>query len=143
MCNNNDNNVTSNNNCECLAEILNLIVRLQRREEPHKDMEGCEKPFLGPCPSFNCFNTRPVNFYTCCNSTLWTLPYTLNGMEGTSSVFRVENVDDCCCTCRVLANNPDTTQTDTPYVATDSFFTIKLTCVGALKCLRDTYVACV
>ena len=142
MCNNN-NNVTPTNDCGCLTEILELIVSLQRREDPAREMEGCDKPFLGPCPSIACFNTRPVTFYTCCTTTPWTIPYTLNGVDGSSSVFRVENVDDCCCTCRVLALNPDSTQLDVPYVATDSFFTINLNCVGALKCLRDTYVPCI
>ncbi len=141
MCN--DNNMTTNTNCDCLRDILKVILRLQRREEKEADIEGCEKPFLGPCPSVSCFNTRPVNFYTCATAELWTLPFTLNGTTGTSSVFRVENLDDCCCTCRILAPNPDCSQTDAPFVATESFFTINLNCVGALKCLPDTFVPCI
>lgn len=142
MCN--DNNVTKNSNCECLQDILQVILRLQRREDKREDFGGCDKPFLGPCPSIACFNTRPVQFYTCCSGTLWEFPYTLDGVMGTSTVFRVENLDECCCTCRILAPNPDTTEITTiPYVATDSFFTISLNCVGALKCLRDTFVPCI
>lgn len=141
MCN--ENNVTSSNSCECLRNILKVILKLQERQEKSTELEGCEKPFLGPCPSISCFNTRPVNFYTCCSGEQWILPYTLNGTAGISGVFRVENLDECCCTCRILALNPDTTDTSIPYVATDSFFTINLNCVGALKCLTDTFVPCI
>lgn len=140
----NDNNVSRESNCECLRDILKVILRLQRREEKEEDMEGCDKPFLGPCPRISCFNTRPIQFYTCCSGTPWEFPFTLDDMTGTSSVFRVENLDECCCTCRILTTNPDQTERcNTPFVATDSFFTINLNCVGALKCLRDTFVPCI
>ena len=86
--------------------------------------------------------------YTCCgNGTPWSMPTTKEnvtcGDEGVtcSNVFRVEKVDGCCATFRVLANNPDTTEAGTmPYVATNSFFTMNLDCVCALKCLNDTTV---
>ena len=81
------------------------------------------------------------SLYRCSDGELWTLPYTLNGQTGTTSVFRVENVEGYCATCRCLAPNPETTS-DTPYVGTDSFFTINLNCVGALTCLADTYIGC-
>ena len=70
------------------------------------------------------------------------MPYTLNDNEGTSSVFRVEAVDGCCATCRVLAVNPDQ-ESSYPYVSTNSFFTINLNCISCLKCLDDTYIACI
>ena len=67
------------------------------------------------------------------------------GSEGVvcSSVFRVEKIDGCCATFRVLANNPDTSETALPYVATNSFFTMNLSCVCALRCLPDTFVECI
>lgn len=136
-------NNTNNENC-CLANILELIVKLQNRTEKFDCLgDGCDRPFLGPTPSTICYNTRPVNFYRCCDGELWTLPYTLNGTTGTSSVFRCEHVEGCCATCRILAPNPDTTTVATsPYIATESFFTINLNCVGALSCLPDTFIAC-
>ena len=70
------------------------------------------------------------------------MPYTLNGTDDTSSVFRVEAQEGCCCTCRVLAPNPDT-ESPNPYVATNSFFTVNLDCLGAIKCLDDTFVSCI
>ena len=65
----------------------------------------------------------------------------LNGETGTSQIFRVEALDECCCKCRVLAPNPDTTTVATyPYVATNDFFTINLNCLCAIKCLGDVHV---
>lgn len=138
-------NTPNNTSCGCLGDILEVILKLQRRGEKLDEVaDGCDKPFLGPCPSVNCYNTRPVTFYRCCDGGQWIMPYTLNDTASTSGVFRVENLDGCCCTCRVLAPNPDSAAAETvPYVTTDSFFTINLECVGAIKCLADTYVACV
>lgn len=60
----------------------------------------------------------------------------------TSTVFRLEKLDDNCATCRVLATNPDDTSSY-PFVTTNSFFTINLNCVCVLRCLDDTFVDCV
>lgn len=61
-----------------------------------------------------------------------------------SNVFRIEKLDGCCATFRVLAPNTDTTEVTTiPYVATNSFFTMDLNCVCALRCLQDTFVECI
>ena len=126
------------NTCEnCLSDILEVIIKLQRRGQKFDDIkEGCDKPFLGPCPSICTYNTRPIRLFRCCDGGLWTLPYGTDGL--TSSVFRAENLDGCCLTCRILA--PSTTGSTEPYVATNQFFTINLNCVGALECLADTYV---
>lgn len=144
-CDNNKPTQVTNNACSCFGDILEIILKLQRRGERIDNIsEGCDKPFLGPCPNVNCYNTRPVTFYRCCDGGQWMMPYTLNGNHETSGVFRVENLDGCCCTCRVLAPNPDSQTADSlPYVATDSLFTINLNCIGALKCLPDTYIACI
>ena len=133
---------TNSNGC-CISNILEIIVKLQNRSEQFDCLNGgCDRPYLGPTPANTCYNTRPINLYRCGDGELWTLPYTLNGTAGTSSVFRCEQVDGCCCTCRVLAENPDTTAAETtPYVSTDSFFTFNLNCCGALTCLADTYIS--
>ena len=60
----------------------------------------------------------------------------------TSTVFRLEKLDDCCATFRVLAPNTETTSMF-PYEATNSFFTMNLNCVCALRCLPDTFVECI
>lgn len=132
-----------NKNCNCsFAKTLELILILQQKGENCDCPKGCSKPFLGPTPSGTCLNTRPITLYSCCNNTLWTIPFTLNGTTGTSSVFRIENLDDNCATFRVLAPNPETSEATTfPYVSTNDFFTINLDCIGALKCLEDTFVS--
>lgn len=132
MCGNNNNNIS------CLAQILEVILSLQQAENCENNT-GCARPYLG----FDCItlNTRPITITSCCTNAQWTMPYTLNGVSGTSTVFRIENLNDNCATFRVLAPNPDTaSQPTTPYVATEDFFTINLNCVGALKCLADTNV---
>lgn len=134
-----------NNSCSCFTDILCTIIKLQKQGQClDNTLMSCDRPFLGINSNSSVFNTRPISFFTCPNSTLWTMPYTLNGVDGTSTVFRCEAVEDCCCTCRVLAPNTDPATQDTmPYLATDSHFTINLNCVGALRCLADTFVACI
>ena len=130
-----------NNNCNCYYDTLKLIVNLQRQDSCLNQDSSCTRPFLGG-NSTTSYNTRPITFYSCCNNTIWTMPYTLNGTTGTSSVFRCEAVEGCCATCRVLAPNPDATST-LPYVATNNYFTMNLEKVGCISCLDDTYVACI
>ncbi len=126
-----------NNNCDSLREVLCTIVKIQKKGDCIEGViASCDRPFLGQTPN-SLYNTRPISFYTCPTNTLWTMPYTLNGTTGTSSVFRVEAVEDCCATLRVLAPGEE----EGSFVSTDSFFTINLNCVGVIQCLADTLVA--
>lgn len=144
MCNNND-------DCRCIADILNTINILQNNAECGDNcLDTCDRGFLGFPTSSIMFNTRPIMLYTCCgNGTPWSMPITKEdvvcGDEGVtcSNVFRIEKIDGCCATFRVLAENPETTQTAIPYIATNSFFTMNLNCCCALRCLNDTYVECI
>lgn len=143
MCPNENTNNNNNNQQCCIANILQVITTLQNKSDKFDCFpEGCDRPFLGPIPTTTCFNTRPIELYRCSDGELWNFPYTLNGTTGTSSVLRVENVEGCCCTCRVLAPNPESTADTLPFVGTDSFITLNLNCVGALRCLPDTYIGC-
>lgn len=131
------------NRC-CICNVLNVINILQNNVEKFDDIKNtCDRPFLGFNNANNSFvfNTRPVTLYTRDNSLL-SMPYTLLNEEGTSSVFRIEKVNGCCATLRVLAPNPDTGSI-LPYVATDSFFTINCNCICAIQCLADTFIGCV
>lgn len=148
MCNNSN----KDNDCRCINEILTVICILQKNaNNPESCLDTCDRGFLGNPTSALCLNTRPVMLYTCCsNGTPWSMPVTRDdvvcGDPGVvcSNVFRVEKVDGCCATFRVLADNPDTTQAALiPYVATNSFFTMNLDCVCCLRCLQDTYVDCI
>ena len=137
MCN--DSN--SNQSCNCIAEILKVINILQSEVCPGDScLETCTRAFFGPS-STAAFNTRPVTLYTC-NAAPVTMPVSNTpGETTTSNIFRVEKVDGECATFRVLAANTDpNTSATMPYVATNSFFTMNLDCVCALKCLNDTTV---
>ena len=127
------------NNNTCSTDILETILMLQQRSEQCDD-NSCSRPFLGPANNLICLNTRPISFYSCCNNTLWEMPYTLNGETSTSSVFRIENIDNNVATFRVLAPNTDPKSTF-PYLATNDFFTIKINCIGIMRCLGDTTVS--
>lgn len=128
-----------------MAEILTVINILQQNAECSGDccLDTCDRGFLGcSATTFRC-NTRPVMLYTCCgNGTPWAMPISKDPtVTTTSTVFRVEKIDGNCATFRVLAPNPDTTEaTLTPYVTTNSFFTMSLDCLCVLRCLQDTFV---
>lgn len=121
-----------------IRETLNLILTLQKNSCSTCEYEGCTKPFLGPSGTGICYNTRPITLYSCRTGELWTMPYTLNGETGTSSVFRIENIEGDCATFRVLI--PSGTGDETTYTLSSSFFTIDLSCVLAIQCLSDAYV---
>ena len=138
MCNDNNNR----NNCEsCIADILKVILLLQENVCGNDScLQTCDRGFLGQnCTTF--CNTRPIVLYTCgSNGTPLSLPISRDPLETTTSnVFRLEKLDNCCATCRVLAPNPDTTSLF-PFVSTNSFFTVDLNCVCIIRCLDDTYV---
>ena len=132
-----------NNQC-CLGKILKLIDRLQRSCQCEDIVDNtCVKPFLGTINNIECYNTRPITFYGCDNN-LISIEYTLTvdgtTETGTSSIFRVEKVEGCCCVVSILIPNPDTTITTRPYITTNQTATINLDCVCAIKCLNDTIV---
>ncbi len=119
--------------CRCIADILRNIICLQ--EKTRCDKGDCSKPYLGPNRCI-CFNTRPVMLFNC-NGTPWVFP---SGPNETSSVFRIEKLNDCCATFRVL--EPDR-ENNGQYFATCEFFTIDLKCVCAIKCLDDVEIVCI
>lgn len=139
MCNN------ENNTCEnCIADILKVILLLQQSVCKNDCcLETCDRGFLGQNSS-TFLNTRPIQLYTCSGgNTPLAMPISKSPTEtGTSTVFRLEKLDDCCATCRVLAPNTEVGSVF-PYEATNSFFTINLNCVCLLRCLEDTFVDCV
>jgi len=117
------------NNGSCLASLLENIILLQ---QTINNTIGCDQPILGSIAPIA--NTRPLNLYSCCNGTMWNMPYTIGDTTGTSTFFRVENVNDNCATFRILISNGDT------YTSTNNYFTVNLKCIGAIKCLTDTFV---
>lgn len=132
----------SSENCKCISEILNIINILQQNAEcGDACLDTCDRGFLGcSISSVNC-NTRPIMLYTCgSGSAPLVMPISKDPTETeTSNIFRVEKIDGCCATFRVLVQNTATTA-EYPYESTNSFFTINLNCVCVLRCLQDTYV---
>ena len=132
-------NSCSNKTCNCVGEVLKVICILQNEVCPGTScLETCTKAYFGPSESTE-FNTRPVTLYTC-NGTKLEMPISnLPGEATKSDVFRVEKINDCCATLRVLSYDSGTPK----YTSTNSFFTIDTNCLCAIKCLGDTYVDCI
>jgi len=149
MNNNNGSKDCCNN---CIVEILSIILVLQENVCPDNCLDTCDRPMLGGGSNCLVCNTRPVMLYTCCgNGTPWSMPITKDATTNCSgepssttcsTVFRIEKIEGCCATFRVLQENTDTTSLF-PYVATNSFFTMDTSCLCSIRCLSDTYVECV
>ena len=135
----NDDFCENTNNQTSISEILNFILELQKdAKNSNRDYKNCDRPRSGSLNN-GVFNTRPINLYICCSGSLWTMPYELNGVTASSTVFKVFKVDDDCATFEILAPNPDNSTGLIPYLGTNNFFTINLKCVLAIRCLNDTY----
>lgn len=124
----------------CLGKLLKVINILQRNAEGSDCFdESCTRPYLGSSPNIICFNTRPVTFYTK-DGNIFTTTYTLNNTTNTSSTFRVEDVKDNCVKCRILRENPDTSDVNRRFLATNEFITINLDCICVVSCLDDIII---
>ena len=143
----NDNNENRQNNtrcntCDnCIADILKVILILQQSvNQLDSCLETCDRGFLGQQCCGACYNTRPITLYTCSsNGVPLSMPISKSPTETTTSnVFRVEKLDDCCATFRVLTIGENNT-----YSATNSFFTINLDCICIIRCLDDTFIECI
>ena len=124
----------------CLARILNVINVLQNNAEKLDcNDNSCTKPFLGINTTLLCFNTRPVMLYLCNNSPV-TLNYTnTDGEELTTNVFRVESVTNDSVVVLLLEESTDTSG-NTTYLSTNTYATINLDCICAIRCLPDVIV---
>ena len=118
----------------CLVNILKVINVLQNNAEKIDCNYSCTRPFLGNTTTNPCFNTRLVTLYRCDNS-LVSLPYTLNGVTNNTTVFRVENVTDNSVTVLLLVDDGEGN-----YTNTNTFATINLGCICAIRCIGDTTV---
>lgn len=141
---------------KCIAEILKIIYVLQQNACPENCLESCDRPMLGGGGNCLICNTRPVTLYTCCGNgvpfsmpvckgetTTCSNPETVVPSPECSSVFRIEKLDGNCATFRVLVENLDDCPCGMPFIGTNSFFTMDLSCVCAIRCLNDCYVECV
>ena len=124
----------------CLARILNVIKVLQdNTSRIDCNDNSCTKPFLGLNTTFLCFNTRPITLYLC-NNNLVTLNYTNSeGETLTTSVFRVIDVTNDSVSVLLLEESTDESGNVT-YVSTNTYATINLDCICAIRCLPDVIV---
>ena len=123
-----------NNESCCLAKILKVIDIIQKESGCLDLDEGCDRPFLGNTSGAFFYNTRPITLYNR-DGSLFKATYYVNNVATTSSVFRVEEVNDCCAKLRILVSNEDGS-----YTATNEFLTVNLECFCILRCLSDTSI---
>lgn len=123
------------NESQSIIEILNKILLLQRQEICN-DNVACDRPFLGQLNNLT-YNTRPIELYNSYTAEPWAFNYTVDDTEQTSNIFRIESINDCCVTLRLLALN----QTTSEYTNTNQFVTINLNTIGALRCFPDTFIS--
>lgn len=134
----------------CINEILKVICLLQNNSKKDDDcLDSCDRTFLGNLIPCQTLNTRPVMIYTCCgNGVPWVMPIEKNDHSGenstrTSSVFRLEKIDNNCATFRVLVPKrptPCNNAEPNEFCKTNSIFTMDLSCICAIRCLSDTFV---
>ena len=122
-------------NKNCLSCILKVIDVIQNKAESCDNNNTCTRPILGTFTDNICYNTRLVTFYRCDNS-LITLPYVLNDTNETTTIFRVQSVTDSSVLVLLVRDNGDGT-----YTNTNTFATINLGCVCAIRCIGDINLA--
>jgi len=126
--------------CDEIATLLCNIIRLQReavREELQEEM--CDGKRLGCGSKFKC-NTRPIEVFTD-DDEPWRTPICRNDMDcqtgedGKTCVFRAEKIEKDAVVLRALVRDGDH-----KFLSTDSFITIRLDKIAAIRCLKDTFV---
>jgi len=138
-------------NCGCNNDITQSLIRIVRmqREAVREELsnELCSGRSLG-CGRRERINTRPMQIFTD-DDKAWGCPIFRNEdgceAEGKTCVFRVERVEGCTATFRALISDDHFDDTNNPckpgkFKSTDSFKTIKLCDIAAIRCLNDTFV---
>ena len=122
-----------NNNC--IKNLLKVICLLQNNSSnKYCFNNNCIKPFLGPAENCNCYNTRVITLYNK-NGELFTADYLdSSNVSNSSSLFRIESINDDCCILTILSNNGN------EYTSTNQGITININCICAIKCLDDIFL---
>lgn len=133
--------------------ILEKIVELQRRAVKEELQEKfCDHNFLGEENRQTEFNTRPIQIFTD-DDVAWHCPIEKEEdgcnehQHERTCVFRVEKVENDAVTLRALKekkHSEEMRQNDDcfnkRFKSTNSFITIRITSISAIRCLRDTFV---
>ena len=119
----------------CIKNLLKLIAMLQGNSVNNHVLENrCTKPFLGSNATCICYNTRVINLYNK-NGNLFSANYVdSNNVSQSSSLFRVQTVNDDTVNLLILREDNGT------YYSTNTFITVKIGCIYAIKCVIDTTV---
>jgi len=137
---------------EVTTDLVRIIGMQRRAVREELNDEFCSSSRLG-CGRRDEFNTRPIQLFTD-DDKPWSVPIDrfASVCEGCpkTCVFRVERVNNGCVTLRGLIDtgvHPEFEEvtghgscTKHKYLATDSFITLKLNCICAIRCLGDTFV---
>lgn len=116
----------------CIRNLLKYILVLQNNScESSCCSDSCSKAFLGPSISFGQYNTRVISIYTR-NSQIFESTFYVNGSIQTSPFFRLQEVDDDCCTLLILNNNENG-----QFTSTSQTVKVRLSCIAAIKCIED------
>lgn len=119
----------------CIKNLLKLISVLQDNSMNISCLnDSCTKPFLGPSVLQSCYNTRVITLYNK-QGNLFTASFDDNGVSRNSTTFRVQNVDNDCCTLLILD------VVDGEYISTRQFITVRLSCICAIKCIEDVSIS--
>lgn len=119
----------------CIKNLLRFINVLQRNSVDRVCLEDCcTKPYLGPTINGVCYNTRVISLYNC-QGNLFTSEYLTDGVLATSSTFRIQDIQDDCCTLLILSNNNGV------YSSTGQCVTVDIGCICAVKCLSDEQIS--
>lgn len=129
-----------------IKRILEKIVAMQREAvKVEVGQEMCDS-FLGnnDLCRFRC-NTRPLQVFTD-DDAPWHTPVHRESSnchmddDDKSCILRVEKVEDGTATFRALKDCGFDEDNRRRFESTDSFIIIKLGCICALRCLKDTFV---
>lgn len=139
------NNHNLTNNMDEVTVILEKIVALQKaavREELQERF--CDSDFLGELECREECNTRPIMLFTD-DDEPWNCPVEREEGECTvgpnekTCVFRAEKVENGVVVLRALEEE-ERSGRHRKFKSTDSFITIRINNISALRCLKDTFV---
>ena len=141
-----------NYRCDEIAVILEKIAEIQRkavRVEIREEFCDFGRLTAGEgCGGFSECNTRPIQLFLCCGGPERPLYVPIhraqdgcNFEEGAKScALRVEKVQNGAVTLRALKERHECEDPRMRYESTDSFLTVKLETIAAIRCLPDTFV---
>ncbi len=115
--------------CSCTCEILRKVRQIDQAQKEVQITSGCItcENSLKSCPA-PVKNTVPVTFYMECGSAFEAFMGATT--DCTTRLFRIEEVTDCTCVCRLLKKE------GSEIVCTSQTCIVCLSCVCCLQCFE-------